>query len=105
MVLWFSLIAAFVLSGTAGAAPDCAVCGKQTAELAEVNKSITQDTEFLGKNRSYLAVLGAKEASKFIKVSGNIELILNRIDASKERAKALNAEMEKEGCDACPKKP
>jgi hypothetical protein len=46
-------------------------------------------------------MLSPKEASKFLKVEGNIKLILERIDELKRESAALEDEIEKDECEQC----
>ncbi len=81
---------------------DCKSCEQKLSEIRQKETQIEENTEFLGKNRAYLTMLSPTEASKFLKVEGNIMMILQRIDELKKDVVRLESEMEKQGCDACP---
>jgi hypothetical protein len=82
-------------------AGDCGTCEQKTAELKKKEDQINENTEFLGKNRAYLTMLSPSEASKYLKVEGNVKIILERIDELKRESAALEEDLEKLGCEKC----
>ncbi len=98
-----AVLSAVLATAPAATRADCARCEKIMAELAESKAALEKDTEFLGKNRSFLAGLSAKEASKFLKVSGNVTVILAHMDKQKAKISKLETDANNEGCGACNK--
>jgi hypothetical protein len=73
-------------------------------DISDSKAMLEKDKTFLGKNRGFLAGLSANEASKFLKVSGNVTVILAHMDKIKAKIATLEADAAKEGCEACQKK-
>jgi hypothetical protein len=99
-------LALSLLSVSGGSQPayaaDCpAQCAQKFGELKKQEAEEGRTAELLGKNRSYLAGLSPKEASKFIKVESNIMVILVRLEEIRKQITTLRSELEKEGCNKC----
>jgi len=85
--------------------PDCNSCAAKLKALAQQESNRNKNVELLGKNRGYLAVISADQASKILKVESNTFMILKKLDTIKAETKRLEAEYEKEGCLKCPTQP
>jgi hypothetical protein len=82
---------------------DCSLCERLHADLSRSKAELEKHQSYLGKNRLFLANLSAKEASKFLKVSGNVTVILTQIDRIKAQIAKLDDKVAEEGCTQCKK--
>ena len=84
-------------------ASNCLKCQNLIAQLQKQQQAKEQTVLLLGRNQSYLAMMSENEASKFLKVSSNIKMILGKLDRIKQERSRLERDTEQEGCDECPR--
>ena len=96
----FLLTAAFCLAAEAA---NCELCAKIQAQISSIEVEIKDSTSLLGGNQEYLTRVDPKQLSKVIKVRSNIMMILVRIAAQKKKVMEMKNQLQKEGCETCPK--
>lgn len=99
IVFWTSLGSLALVS--ASLAGDCGQCSKEIAQLSEKEKERQKTVELLGKNRAYLAGLSAKEASRYLKVSSNVMMILKKLDTIGAESEKSRGRIKALGCQSC----
>jgi len=83
---------------------DCGPCNAKVEQWVAIQQNEKKTIELLGKNKEYLAAIGAEQASKFLKVQSNIVQVLKKLDQLKVDRRVAEAELEKNGCMSCAEK-
>jgi len=78
-----------------------AACIHKNQRLATLKKEKQRVVDLLGANRFYLAQISAKQASKFLKVDSNIEIILQQLDAIKLQISQAEQDYSRSNCATC----
>jgi hypothetical protein len=69
-------------------------------KLQSEEAKIVEYKKYLGKNREFLVGLSAAEA-KFLKVQGNLQIILKQMEDTQKQIQKLHIDIDKEGCTEC----
>ncbi len=87
----------------AGAAPTCADCTRETANLTTAIAQQKSQQDLLERNRAYLAAIKAEDLSKAVKVRSNILILTVRIETTKNNMESARLVLASKECSACPR--
>jgi hypothetical protein len=98
--IWLLILLSTASISTAFAV-ECENCRVDFYTLRENLLKRDQTIGLLAKNERYLASLKAEEASKYLKVSSNVVVILKKLDGIKADAEKVEERLTKHGCAGC----